>query len=170
MLGKPFAVEGVLIDGAKFDWAAYKGKYVLVNFWATWCGPCMQEIPHVEKYYKLYREKGFEVVGVNLDNEVDRLKQMLSLQPLPWPTVVSPDAGARGFDTPLAVQCGVDAIPFMILLDREGKVLALHVRGERLVQQLAKLLGPVAEPAAGPGAKPAPPPTVPENPAPAPKP
>ena len=168
LVGKPFAVEGVLIDGKKFDWSKYKGKYVLVDFWATWCGPCMQEIPNVQKYYELYRGKGFEVVGVNMDNELDQVKQMFELQPLPWTTVVSADDNARGFDTPLAVKCGVDAIPFMILLEPTGKVLALHVRGERLGRKLAQLLG-AAEPAAG-GAKPAPakqpPEAVPPPPAP----
>ena len=141
LIGQPLAVEGVLADGSPFDWSQYQGKVILIDFWATWCGPCLQEIPHMQRNYEAYRDKGFEVVGVNLDDDPAAMKQFLSAQPLPWTTVVSADPNAKGFDNPLAVKCGVDAIPFMLLVGRDGNVHALHVRGEKLDAKLAELLG-----------------------------
>ena len=147
LIGQPFVVEGVQADGSPFDWGKYQGKVVLVDFWATWCGPCLQEIPNIDANYKKYKAKGFEVVGVNLDDDPQAVVRFLEVQPLPWTTVLSADDKARGFDHPLAVKCGIDAIPFIVLVDRDGKVNALHVRGEKLEQKLAQLLGPVSEPA-----------------------
>jgi thiol-disulfide isomerase/thioredoxin len=157
LVGQPFTVEGVQVDGSPFDWGKYQGKVVLVDFWATWCGPCLQEIPNIDANYKKYKDKGFEVVGVNLDDDSQTVVRFLEVQPLPWATVVSADPNARGFEHPLAIQCGIDAIPFIVLVDRDGKVNALHVRGEKLEQKLAELLGPAGEPAATTPAAPAPP-------------
>ncbi len=155
LIGQPFLVDGVQLDGSPFDWSKYQGKVVLVDFWATWCGPCLQEIPNIKKNYEKYREQGFEVVGVNLDDDPQTVQRFLGLQPLPWTTVVSADANARGFEHPLAVKCGIDAIPFIVLIGRDGKVNALHVRGEKLEPTLAQMLGPAA------GAAPAPTPAAP---------
>jgi len=163
LIGQPFAVEGVLADGSPFDWGKYQGKVVLVDFWATWCGPCLQEIPNIDASYKKYKAKGFEVVGVNLDDDSQEVVRFLDVQPLPWATVLSATANATGFENPLAVKCGIDAIPFLVLVGRDGKVNALHVRGEKLDQKLAELLGPADAPAAVPpaAAPPAQPPAAP---------
>jgi thiol-disulfide isomerase/thioredoxin len=146
LFGQPFVVEGVLLDGSAFDWSAYAGKVVLVDFWATWCGPCLEELPNIVAAYEKYKDKGFEVVGVNLDDDVQSVQAFLEPQPLPWKTVVAADPNARGFENPMAVKCGVDAIPFLVLVNQEGKVEALHVRGEMLEAKLAEMLGPVEEP------------------------
>lgn len=140
LIGQPFTVTGVLADGSPFDWGKYQGKVVLIDFWATWCGPCLQEIPTIDAAYKKFKDQGFEVVGVNLDDERQSVERFLDVQPLPWATVLSADPNAQGFENPLAIKCGIDAIPFLVLVDREGKVHALHVRGERLEQKLAELL------------------------------
>jgi thiol-disulfide isomerase/thioredoxin len=150
LVGQPFTVAGVQADGSPFDWGKYQGKVVLIDFWATWCGPCLQEIPNIDANYKKYKSKGFEVVGVNLDDDSQTVVRFLEVQPLPWATVISTDPNARGFEHPLAIQCGIDAIPFIVLVDRNGKVNALHVRGEKLEQKLAELLGPAGEPASAP--------------------
>ena len=148
LVGKPFVVEGVRPDGAPFDWTPYQGKVVLVDFWASWCRPCLEEFPNIAKQYQAYRDKGFEVVGVNLDDDAAECERFLSSQGLPWTTVRTADPNAKGFDNPLAVRCGIEAIPFMLLLNKEGIVVATHTRGEELGQRLAELLGP-APPAAG---------------------
>ena len=142
LLGQPLVVEGKTWDGRPFDWSRYRNKVVLIDFWATWCGPCLAEIPNIKKNYELYHDQGFEVVGVNLDEQPQDLEQFLSLQPLPWTTVVSADAKARGFDHPLATKCGIEAIPFLVLLDRAGTAIALNLRGEALGKKLAELFGP----------------------------
>jgi thiol-disulfide isomerase/thioredoxin len=139
IVGKPFTVEGVKLDGSPFDWSQYAGKVVLVDFWATWCQPCLIEIPRIKQNLDRYRDKGFEVVSVNLDDQRSRLTSFLQIQPLPWPIVVSPDEGAVGFNSPMAVKCGVEAIPFIVLVDRSGTAIALNVRGEALDQKLAEL-------------------------------
>jgi thiol-disulfide isomerase/thioredoxin len=143
LIGKPLVVEGKLLDGSKFDWAPYAGKVVLVDFWATWCGPCIAEIPNIKTNYDNYHEQGFDVIGVNIDDDnATVLDYFKARGELPWTTVVSPDDAARGFDTPLAKASGVTAIPFVVLVGKDGNVEAIHVRGEELGKQLEKIFGP----------------------------
>ncbi|MBI2481886.1 MAG: TlpA family protein disulfide reductase, partial [Planctomycetia bacterium] len=156
IVGKPFVLEGNLLDGTPFDWSQYKGKVVLVDFWATWCGPCLKEMPNIRANYEKYREHGFEVVGVNIDDEVQELKDFNSLQPLPWPSVVSADPAAVGWEHPMVTKNGVAAIPFLVLVNREGTAIALNTRGPALGEKLAELFPEAAPAAAAPAAEPAP--------------
>jgi thiol-disulfide isomerase/thioredoxin len=139
LVGKPLEVEGKNLDGSDFDFSKYKGKVVLLDFWATWCGPCLEELPNIRSNYEAYKAKGFEVIGVNLDQDPQALSGFLTSQQLPW-------ANIRGSE--MAKKCGVDTIPFVVLLDQNGVVIDLHVRENVLGEKLNKLLGP---PAAAPG-------------------
>ena len=139
LVGKPYELTGVTIEGNDIDWKQYKGKVVLVDFWATWCIPCIQELPNVIDQYKKYHEQGFEVVGVNLDDDPTRLKRFMDEAPIPWKTVVTVNEKTRGFDAPIAAKNGIDKIPFTVLVDREGKVSAINLRGEELQTSLAKI-------------------------------
>ena len=82
LLGKPFAVEGVQVNGMPFDWSTYRGKVVLVEFWTTTNAGCVEEIPKIKQAYELYKDKGFTVVGVNLDEDVQRLNRFPGAQSL----------------------------------------------------------------------------------------
>ena len=158
LVGKPLVIEGVTPDGKPFDFTAYKGKYVLVDFWATWCPPCLEELPNVRANYNAYHAKGFEVIGLSLDNELSQLKEFLTIQGPPWQTVISQELfDKKTVDdgvvaNPLAVAIGVKAIPFVVLLDKEGNVDSLHLRGPKLEARLKELMGePAEKPAAEEG-------------------
>ncbi|MFI4874177.1 MAG: redoxin family protein [Blastopirellula sp. JB062] len=139
LIGNPLPLVGANLDGSAFDWSQYRGRYVLIDFWATWCGPCLQEIPNIQQNFVKYRERGFEVVGVNLDDDPKALEQFFAKRTLPWTTIVSNDPNATGFNNVNAVHCGVDGIPFLVLVDPEGKVVEINPRGERLGEVLESI-------------------------------
>jgi thiol-disulfide isomerase/thioredoxin len=133
--GHPMTIEGTLLDGRPFDQKTLAGKVVLVDFWATWCGPCVAEIPNVLEQYEKYHDKGFEVVGVSLDEDRESLEKFVDDKKIPWPILYEKPEG-EGWRHPLSTYYGISGIPTVILIGRDGKVITLDARGEKLGEQL----------------------------------
>ena len=136
--GHPMEITGTLLSGAPFDAKSLTGKVVLVDFWATWCGPCVAEIPNVLAAYEKYHAKGFEVVGISLDEDRETLQKFVTEQKIPWPILYEKPAG-EGWRHPLSTFYGISGIPTVILIGRDGNVITLNARGEKLGEQLAIL-------------------------------
>ena len=134
--GKAVDLKGKTVDGKDFDIESLKGKVVLVDFWATWCGPCRAEHPNLQKNYDAYKDKGFEVVGISLDDDKEALTKYLEEENVQW---VSLHDGADG---DLAAKFGIVGIPTVMLLDKEGKLVTFNARGPELGKRLEALLGP----------------------------
>jgi thiol-disulfide isomerase/thioredoxin len=140
--GHPMEITGTTLDGQPFDWASYRGKVVLVDFWATWCGPCRAEVPNVLKLYNAYHGKGFDVVGISLDKTPEEAQSYITTAKIPWVTLFSQDPNLRGWENPLATYYGITGIPRAILVDQQGNVVSMRARGKNLERELQKLLGP----------------------------
>lgn len=135
--GNPMQVEGTTLDGTPFNWSAYRGKTVLIDFWASWCGPCRAGMPHIKQLYESYRDRGFEVVAICLDEDREKLDAFLDDTQLPWVTLFEPS----GQTNPTALRYGITALPTSILVDNQGQVVSLNARGEPLANLLEKMLG-----------------------------
>jgi thiol-disulfide isomerase/thioredoxin len=134
---KPLTIAGVRDNGNQLSTADWKGKVILVDFWATWCGPCRAELPRVKKAYADFHDKGLEVLGVSCDNDGNELAQFLKANPdMPWPQLF--DAKTPGWH-PLAKSYGINGIPTMFLIDKKGVVRSVTAR-ENFEDEIPKLL------------------------------
>ncbi|MEY2905503.1 MAG: hypothetical protein RJA52_1519 [Bacteroidota bacterium] len=122
-------------EGEAISLSQLRGKYLLLDFWASWCGPCRRENPNVVRLYNLYKEKGFEILGISLDNDRNRWLNAIEKDQLTWPHV----SDLKGWSNDVAKLYGVTSIPKTILLDPEGKIVALNLRGEALENVLKEL-------------------------------
>lgn len=135
--GRPFRhFQAVDFDGQPVDTAMLHGKVVLIDFWATWCGPCRASMPELVRLARDNAGKGLVIVGVNLDEERRNLKEYLSKQGITWVQVPDERAGAES----ISDEHHVSAIPETILLDREGRLYRRGLRGEELADAVRKLL------------------------------
>ena len=142
-------VQRSLVEGAKFpdfdekdvtgkpvSVANYKGKVVLIDFWATWCGPCVAELPNVLKAYEKHHSKGFEIIGISLDQDQTKLTTFTKQKNMTWQQFFD----GKGWGNKLAAKYGVNSIPATYLLDGDGKIIAKNLRGDDLEQAVAKAL------------------------------
>lgn len=129
--------EAAGLDGTAFKLSDYRGKIVLLDFWATWCGPCITELPNVIEAYETHHPEGFEIIGISLDDDRAALDNFLSGRPaMSWVQVFD----GLGWKSRIGELYGVNAIPHTLLLDKEGKVYAKDLRGPALSSAVVKLL------------------------------
>lgn len=122
-------------DVSLSDYAG-KGKYVLIDFWASWCGPCRNEIPNIVDAYNKYKNKGFEVVGVSLDKDADKWQQGLKDLKMTWPQM----SDLKFWESPIVQLYAFNGIPHTVLLDKDGIIIEKDLHGEKLHSKLAELL------------------------------
>ena len=125
------------LDGKPVSLADYRGKLVLLDFWATWCGPCIAEMPNIKAVYEKYHDKGFEIIGISLDTDEATLRKFIKENQLPWRQVFD----GKQWETRLVQQYGIRSIPAQFLIDREGRVISVKARGERLGDLIAGEIG-----------------------------
>ena len=151
---KPLEMTFTAVDGRKVDLKDYRGKVVLIDFWATWCGPCIAELPNIKKVYADYHAKGFEIVGISLENaklsptdtpeqvaaKLAAAKKVLgdftTKEEMPWPQFFD----GTHWKNPYAKQYAITGIPAMFLLDQSGKIVTTTARGEKLETEVKRLL------------------------------
>jgi thiol-disulfide isomerase/thioredoxin len=137
ILGQTVELAGYTVEGKPLDMSQYKGKIVLVDFWATWCGPCRAEIPNIKETWDKHHDDGFEVIAISVDEDLRALKSFVAEEKPPW-TVVA-DNNPRN-QKPMGGKYGIRSIPAFVLIGRDGKAAAIHCRGPRLEQAVAKLI------------------------------
>ncbi len=148
MVGEEPYFEAMELDGdeftKKFDWKEHENKVVLIEVWATWCGPCRREIPRLKEVYEKYHAAGLDIVGYSIDQDLDALKKFLVDNEIPWPMTSqkkSEEAGYKG----LYEYYSINGVPEMILVGRDGKVVMTDARGCKLADALKELF-PDVEP------------------------
>jgi thiol-disulfide isomerase/thioredoxin len=137
-VGKPLELKFTAFDGRSVDLQSLKGKVVLIDFWATWCRPCMAELPQVKNTYERLHDRGFEIIGISLDKDKTALERVLEREKMTWPQAFGETSNQ------LAEEHGISGIPAMWLVDAKGALRDLNARSD-LAGKVQKLLGEAAQ-------------------------
>ncbi len=128
---------GMTPDSSTYSLKQMRGKIVMIDFWASWCGPCRRENPNVVANYNKYKDKGFDILGVSLDRDLGAWRKAIEADGLPWHHI----SDLKGWQSSHAALYSVTSIPQTMLLDREGKIIARNLRGEQLGEKLKEIFG-----------------------------
>lgn len=123
-------------NGKEIALSSLKGKLVLIDFWASWCGPCRKEMPNVVKIYSKFKNKGFEIYGVSLDQDKEKWMEAITKDGINWPQV----SDLKYWDNVAARIYNVQGIPYTVLIDKDGKIIAKNLRGQELEKKIAEVL------------------------------
>lgn len=134
---KPPQFEAPALNGGKLSLDVFKGKVVLLDFWATWCMPCLAELPNVQRTYRKYHNRGFEVIGISLDEDKNRLRGFVSAREMSWHHVYDNDLPQ---EQRLALRYFVDSIPRTLLVGPDGAIVKMNLRGSALEAEVGKLI------------------------------
>lgn len=137
VLGTRPEIKFKAVDGNEVDLSKLKGKVVLMDFWATWCPPCIEELPTVIDTYKKYHSKGFEIIGISFDKDIEAVKKFVKEKGMAWPQY----ADGKFWDNDWGIYFGIQQLPTMWLVDKDGKVVDKELQGPELADKIAKLLG-----------------------------
>jgi thiol-disulfide isomerase/thioredoxin len=132
----PLDLKFQAVDGTAVDLAKLRGKVVLLDFWATWCGPCRMEIPNVVATYNALHSQGFEIVGISLDQDKEQMVKFTKAAGMAWPQYFD----GKRWENEISTRFGIDSIPAAWLLDKKGFVRSTEARGDNLAEQVKKLL------------------------------
>ena len=136
LVGKPLTFRGDSLSGGTVDLGRYKGRTLLVIFWATWCEPCTKELPQIQALYKQYQRAGFEIVGINLDSPGAPIQEYINNYKVTWPQVYE----EGGLDSRPATDFGIVSLPTMLLVDRTGKVVSVSTAIDELKDKIPELM------------------------------